>query len=262
MQNSNSIEKIPAVSVVMPAYNMERFVEQAIRSVMSQTFEDWEMIVVDDCSDDSTYAIVERLAAEDARITLVRNEENQGAAKARNRGLDLCRGSYVALLDSDDVWFPEKLEEQMKLAQDTGAEIIYCSYGIIDECGRKICDDFIVPETTDFESFLTRAVISCSTALLKRSIIDTYRFGTEYYHEDLVFWCRILREGHTACGVPAVLAQYRVMEGTRAANKVRSALFRWRIYRGLLGFSALKSAKLLYRYAILGLKKYRKASRG
>lgn len=262
MGEKRNIEKNPAVSVIMPAYNMERFVEQAIRSVIAQTFSDWELIVVDDCSNDGTWSILKKMAKEDSRIQVVRNERNQGAAMTRNRAFDLCRGSYVALLDSDDIWYPEKLAKQTALAQRTGADIIYCSYGIVDQNGEKICEDFIVPETVTFEAFLTRAVISCSTALLKRRIIETYRFGTKYYHEDLVFWCQILRDGHVARGVSDVLAEYRVIEGSRASNKGRSALFRWQVYRELLGFSVVKSAKLMCKYAFLGFKKYRKASRG
>lgn len=247
----------PAISVIMPAYNAQRFIEKAIRSVMAQSFPDWELIVIDDCSGDETAAIVEELAREDSRITFLRNEKNMGVAATRNRGLDLCRGDYAALLDSDDLWYPQKLERQLQLARETEADIVYCSYGIVDENGEKKCADFLVPEKTDFEAFLTKAVISCSTALLSRNIVDSYRFGTEYYHEDLALWLQILRDGRTARGVTEVLADYRVMEGTRASNKVKSALNRWPIYRRLLGFSVPKSAKLLWQYAVLGLIKYK-----
>lgn len=249
---------VPTVSVIMPAYNAEGFIETAVRSVMAQTFTDWELIVIDDCSGDSTASIVERLAREDDRIRFLRNEENRGVAATRNRGLDLCTGSYAALLDSDDIWHPEKLERQLRLARTAGADIVYCSYGIVDEQGRKKCDDFIVPEAADFDSSLTKMVISCSTALLSRRVVETYRFGTEYYHEDLALWLQILRDGCTARGVPEVLADYRVMEGTRASNKLRAALHRWPVYRKLLDFSVVKSARLLAQYALLGLKKYKK----
>lgn len=251
-------EKKPVVSVIMPAYNKERFVETAIRSVMGQTYTDWELLIIDDASGDATCAIAEGLSEEDTRIRLIRNEGNLGAAKTRNRGFGLCRGKYIALLDSDDVWYPEKLERQVAHAEKTGAEIIYCSYGIIDAEGKKICDDFIVPEETCFEDFLTSAVISCSTALLSRKIIENYRFEAEYYHEDLAFWLKVLRDGNQARGVQEVLAEYRVMDGTRASNKVKSAMFRWKIYRNLLGIPFGRRVKLMWQYAFLGLKKYRK----
>lgn len=248
----------PMVSVVMPAYNAERFIEEAIRSVMGQTFQNWELIVLDDCSSDSTTAVIEKLMREDDRISLVYNEQNIGVAKTRNHGLDLCKGSYIALLDSDDIWHPEKLEKQLDLAKTTGADIIYCSYGIINEYGVNTCEDFIVPETIDFERFLIKSVISCSTALLSQKIMKDYRFHTDFYHEDLELWYRLLRDGFQARGVTDVLAQYRVMEGTRASNKARNAVYRWRIYRNAMGFSALKSARLIIGYAVLGLRKYKK----
>ena len=251
---------LPCVTVVMPAYNAERYIEIAIRSVMGQTFTDWELIVIDDGSKDATMEIVERLASEDGRITLLRNEANMGVAKTRNRGMARSRGQYVALLDSDDVWHPEKLEKQVALAKETGADVVYCSYALVDENGRKKCDDFIVPAQTDFNASLTKGVISCSTALLSRKVTETYRFDNTYYHEDLALWLQILKAGHVAYGVSDVLADYRVMEGTRAANKLNSAAHRWQIYRKLLGFSVFKSGKLLLKYAVLGLKKYKRNS--
>ena len=249
----------PTVSVIMPAYNAERFIEEAIRSVMDQTYTDWELLVIDDSSKDATCAIVERLAEQDKRITLLRNEVNMGVARTRNRGFDLCKGRYVALLDSDDVWYPRKLERQLELAESTKADVIYCSYQIVDAQGQSVCDDFIVPPVTDFDDSLIKTVISCSTALLSRGIVDTYRFVTDYYHEDLVLWLQLLRDGCTARGVTEILAQYRFLEGTRSSGKVRSAINRWRIYRDYLNLPLLKSAVLITRYALLGLKKYSKS---
>lgn len=248
----------PAVCVIMPAYNAGRFIEEAIRSVMGQTYRNWELLVIDDGSKDDTVDVVKRLCREDGRITLLQNPQNMGVAHTRNRGLDLCDGRYAALLDSDDVWHPEKLEKQLLLAQDTGADVIYCSYGIMDEQGAKQCEDFLVPAQTDFERTLIQGYISCSTALLSPKVARHYRFDDQYYHEDLALWLQILRDGCPARGVTEVLAQYRVMEGTRAANKLRSAAYRWQIYRKMLGYSLPKSGKLLVQYGLLGLKKYKK----
>lgn len=250
--------RAPLVSVVMPAYNVEKWIARTIQSVQEQTVQDWELLVIDDCSSDATRSIVEQLAAEDGRIILITNETNQGVAKARNRGMDLGRGRYVALLDSDDIWYPEKLERQIRLAEESAAGVIYCSYGIVDEQDRKICEDFIVPESTDFDASLVKSVISCSTVLFSRQIVDAYRFGTEYYHEDLALWLRILRDGHAARGVTEPLADYRVIAGSRSFNKFRTIVYRWEIYRNYLGLSCIKSVKLLVRYAVLGLRKYRK----
>ena len=181
-----------------------------------------------------------------------------GVADTRNRGFDLCRGKYVALLDSDDVWFPDKLERQVALAQETDADIIYCSYKMIDERGNAVCDDFIVAEKVDFESCLIKSEISCSTVLLSRKITDNYRFKKNFYHEDLVLWLQILRDGYIARGVVGVLAAYRLLDSSRSSKKTRSALNRWRVYRKYLKLSLFKSSKCILKYAFLGVKKYQK----
>jgi teichuronic acid biosynthesis glycosyltransferase TuaG len=254
LENTN----IPEVSVIMPAYNCERYIEEAVRSVMAQTVRDWELIVLDDGSADSTCDVVRRLMEEDPRITLHQNPENMGVAKTRNKGLAMSRGKYVALLDSDDVWYPEKLEKQLALAFQTGADVIYCSYGIIDETGAKRCDDFIVPSATTYEDTLVQSVISCSTALLSREVCDRYAFLPACYHEDLLLWLQILRDGNEARGVTEVLADYRVLQGSRSFNKWNSAVQRWKIYREYMKEPFLKSIIRISQYALLALKKYKK----
>jgi len=255
---TNEDRSVPAVSVIMPAYNCERYIEQAIRSVMGQTFTDWELIVIDDGSSDSTREIIERLAGEDSRIIPMPNEKNIGVARARNRGFDVSRGRYVALLDSDDVWREDKLLRQMDLAAESGADLIYCSYGIIDEDGKNLCSDFIVRESADYESTLTRTEISCSTALLSRTLIDKYRFSTDFYHEDLVLWLGILRDGNVARGVTDILAYYRVSKGSRASNKLKSALERYKVFRVQMREPFFRSVVLIGKYAFLAMKKYKR----
>lgn len=253
MENSSN----PLVSVVMPAYNMERYIEEAIRSVQAQTMEDWELIVVDDCSADGTCAIVEEMAKKDSRIRLLRNEKNMGVARTRNRGLDASRGSYVALMDSDDLWVPHKLEKQLALAQEEKADIVYCSYAFADQDGNKKCNDFIVPKYADMELMLKKNVIGCSMALLTARTAAQYRFTEGYYHEDYVYWLSMIRDGKKAVGNREVLTVYRLHSDSRAANKLASAKNRWKIYRSFLGMSRVKSLYYLVQYALIGVKKYR-----
>lgn len=158
--------RAPLVSVIMPAYQAEPFIGEAVGSVLAQSVTDLELIVLDDGSTDRTREIVRDFAQRDHRVRLVVNEENMGVARTRNRGLDLCRGTYVALLDSDDYWQPRMLERMIARAEETGADIIYCSYALVDEQGRKICNDFIVPPTTSFEESIVRSVITCSSVLV------------------------------------------------------------------------------------------------
>lgn len=251
----------PVVSVVMPAYNTEKYIQEAVSSIKNQTFRDWELLVVDDCSTDQTYEILLKLAQEDARIRIIRNHTNCGAAMSRNIAFSQCSGKYVALLDSDDLWEPEKLEKQVICAEKTGADIVYCSYSIIDECGRKKSPDFIVPEHTDFDSMLKKSTISCSTALLKSELVAQFQFPTHMYHEDLAYWLELLKNGANAVGVIEVLASYRIIPGSRAFNKVQSAVNRWKVYTEYLGLPTVRSTCLLVQYMFLGLIKYRKKAR-
>lgn len=246
------------VSVIMPAFNAEDYIETTIRSVQSQTLSDWELLVIDDGSGDGTCQIVEKLAKRDSRIRLYSNAENRGTAYSRNRGLDLSRGEYVALLDSDDVWRPRKLERELERAEAESADLVYCAYAIVDELGRTVCEPFHVPEETDLSGMLKENVIGCSTVLLRRSAMSGFRFSEEYYHEDYVLWLDMLRGGKRAMGVDEVLVDYRLRIGSRAADKVRCAAERWRIYRSFLGLGRGESLRYFGQYAWAGLAKYRR----
>ena len=131
-------EKRPKVSVVMPLYNAEAYIEQAICSVKAQSMEDWELIVIDDGSSDASLEIAQAFAAEDSRIQVLRNKQNMGVSRTRNRGIALSRGEYIALLDSDDVWYPEKLRCQLARMAEEKADFCYSSYAIIGADGRKV----------------------------------------------------------------------------------------------------------------------------
>lgn len=249
-------EKAPLVSVIMPAYNAGRFLEAAIRSVMDQTVADWELLVLDDGSSDDTLAIARRLAQGDSRIRVLPNERNMGVAKTRNRGFDLCRGEYVALLDSDDVWLPNKLERQLGRMAESGADICYCSYAIVDANGEKSRPDYLVPGTTDFDRLLRENVIGCSTVVLSRKVIDSHRFETDFYHEDYVLWLKLLRSGFRAAGCTEPLVRWRLIENSRSFNKRKAAGNRWRIYRNYLHLPLGKSILAFGAYGAAGLKKY------
>lgn len=251
-------EAAPLISVIMPAYNAEEFIVEAIASVQAQSVADWELLVIDDCSTDHTCQIVRGIAANDSRVKLLVNEKNLGAAGSRNRGLDIFRGQYVALLDSDDYWYPHMLEKLLARAEETKADIIYCSYELVDEQGVKVCNDFLVPETTRFRDSIVRNVISCSTSLLTRELAEKYRFPTNMYHEDIALWFQILRDGGTACGVTEVLAAYRQRTSSKSSNKLTSAARRWVIYRKYLKLPFFKSVWVMAQYAYYGLVKFKR----
>lgn len=258
MQGSEETKKnnAPPVSVVMPAYNARPYIEAAICSLKEQTYSSWELVVVDDCSDDGTSELLRELAREDDRIHPIFNENNRGAAAGRNAALERCTGKYIAFLDADDIWRPEKLARQTEIIEQTGADIVYCSYAMIDENGTPCYPDFVVDETADFDSMLYKSVFSCSTVLLRRSALADHRFRTDFYHEDYALWMELLQSGCTAVGITDVLADYRIVKKSRSNDKIKSAWHRWRIYRNCLHMPLFKSINAFAHYAVSGLKKY------
>lgn len=248
----------PFVTVIIPAYNAESYIEETLDSVLAQSISNWEMIVIDDGSTDRTPEILAEYAKKDARIRLITNEANMGVAKTRNRGLELFRGQYVAFLDSDDYWESHMLEKMLARAGETGADIVYCSYSLVDESGKKVCNDFIVPAETTFEESIIRSVITCSTVLITAELARNNRFPTDMYHEDIALWFRILRDGGRACGVTEVLAAYRQRKNSRSGDKLISAVRRWPIYRKHLEMSFFQSVKAMIGYGYYGLIKFKR----
>ena len=246
----------PLVSIIMPAFNGEAYIADAIRSVLAQSYACWELLILDDGSADRTAEIAEAFEKADSRIHLLRNPQNLGAAQTRNRGFELAKGDWVALLDCDDVWHADKLEKQLALAPR--GEILYCSYALMDESGKHL-SDFLVPEATDYEAMLRESVLSCSTVLLRRSILAGHRFSAEYYHEDYVFWLELLKAGYRAVACPKVLADYRLVKGSRSSDKRNSAKNRWLIYRQVEKLSVWKSAVVFAAYACNALRKHVRA---
>lgn len=169
-------EAKPLVSVIMPSYNAEKYIKEAIESVIAQTYKNWELFVIDDGSTDRTAEIARSYAEKDSRIILHRNSHNMGTAKTRNTGIKLANGEWIATLDSDDMWHPEKLEIQLKKATKTGSLFLYTSYSLFCEGFRQ---EYTVPEKIDYSSLLTENVIGCSTVMMNRSILEKHLFPSD-----------------------------------------------------------------------------------
>ena len=251
----------PLVSVVMPAYNAEQYINRAVSSVVNQSVEDWELLVIDDFSQDNTYQVVKQMAMEDSRIKLHRNESNMGVARTRNRALDMSRGAYVAFLDSDDMWYPQKLVNQIRAIKEKNADMVYTSYRLVTPSDGGTRAEYIVPERVDLSAMLAQNYIGCSTVLMSHKLAADYRFSTECYHEDYALWLRMLQQGVTMIGLSEVQVDYTYYPTSKAGNKFRSAKKRWNIYRQYLGLSRWKSLAYFLQYAASGIKKYRQLVR-
>lgn len=251
-----TLKNTPLVSVIMPAYNASRFIEEAIQSVINQSEKNWELFVIDDCSTDDSFGLAQKLAANDSRIQVLRNDANSGVANTRNRGISLAKGKYIAFLDSDDIWHPEKLERQLTKIANSHAAVCYCSYQIIGATGEKVRADYLVPETAKFEDILKENYIQCSAMLIKAEIVKRHLFNIEFFHEDYILGLDILGSGETAVGCRELLLSWRYLENSRSFNKKKSAMNRWQIYRNYLRLPIYKTLYLFACYTAAGLRKY------
>lgn len=247
------------VSIITPLYNGERFVGKTIESVLSQTYTDWEMIVINDGSKDSGPQIVEEYCQRDERIKLF-TQANGGSASARNNGIRRATGRYIALLDADDTWMPVFLESQLRLMSETGAMLVYGSHLRIDENDKEILKPFIVPEKIEYKDLLKTCYISCLTGLY-----DTSAYGKVYLHEefkslrdDYVYWLEIIKKCGFACGNQEIIGSYRILTQSTSRNKKKVIIPQYKVYRNAEGLSVAKSLYYLAHWAINGIMKYRK----
>lgn len=240
------------ISIVTPSYNSARYISATIQSVLQQSYSDWEMIVVDDCSADDSVQVVQSFSEQDPRIKLIRLSENSGAAVARNVAIKAARGRYISFLDSDDLWLPDKLETQLSFMNYNGVAFSYSGYNKIDENGQSL-GSIGVPEKVNYDQLLKCCVIGCLTAMY-----DVHKLGKVYMplirkRQDLGLWLRLLKKIDYAYGIQQPLAEYRVRPGSISSKKSDAAAYTWRLYREVENLSLCKSSYYFSHYAVRGV---------
>jgi teichuronic acid biosynthesis glycosyltransferase TuaG len=233
------------ISIITALYNTERFIGQAIESIFAQSYQDWEMIIVDDCSTDSSVSIVKTLAKEDTRIKLIRLNENFGPTVARNTAIDASTGRYIAFLDSDDLWKTHKLEKQVEFMGANNYAMTYTWYDKVDEAGNPLGKRANLPSKLSYEDMLKSNYIGCLTAMY-----DAKKLGKVYMpqirkRQDYGLWLKILRQEKFAYCLPEVLATYRVRIASVSSNKWDLIKYHWQLFRNVEKLSALKSTRCL-----------------
>lgn len=239
-------------SVIIPAYNCENFIIEAIQSALSQTYQNIEVLIIDDCSTDSTYERICAIAKADFRIIPLQNPHNMGVARTRNYGFQKATGSYIALLDGDDLWLPDKLQKQISQLEASGADICCTAYSLIDEKSQPTGKCFIPPKKPSFSRLRKQNFIGCSTALFRRQIIEQIQMRPEFSHEDYAFWLEAAQAGFQITAIRQPSVQYRLLQSSRSANKLRSAYNCWLIYRKFMKYNLLRASYYLIWYAIYG----------
>ncbi|WP_307847708.1 teichuronic acid biosynthesis protein TuaG [Metabacillus bambusae] len=248
-------ENLPYVSIITPSYNSSKYIKKTIDSVKMQTFKNWEMIIVDDCSKDDTRSILRKLSEEDSRIKVIYLETNSGAAVARNTAIDAAMGKYIAFLDSDDLWLPEKLEKQIKFMEEKDILFSFTKYDVIDEEGNNLNKPVSVPESIDYHGLLKNTIIGCLTVMINIEKLGKMKMPEIRTRQDFAFWLSILRKGHKAYGINETLAQYRYVADSISSNKVKAAKRNWQVYREIEKLGFFYSAWCFINYAYNGIKK-------
>ena len=223
--------KQPLVSVIMPCYNMERFLPHTIESVRQQTFQDWELVVVDDVSTDGTVAVLQRLGDQDQRIRWSVKPEHSGIADTRNRCLQLAQGRYLAFLDADDLWHPNKLEQQLKFMTDGNIGFSYTSYDCVDEDGSPLNKTVKTAGNLDYKSYLRNTIIGCSTVMIDKEAVGEVKLPSFRTSEDTATWLDILKKGFIAHALDESLTSYRVRKKSASSNKMKASYDLWTVYR-------------------------------
>ncbi|OUD10469.1 hypothetical protein BVC71_02940 [Marivivens niveibacter] len=242
----------PTVSIVTPAYNAENVISQCYASIAAQTLTKWEWIVVDDGSIDRTKALVDAIMQSDPRVQFVSLDRNQGAAVARNRALEAVIGRYVAFLDADDYWYPEKLERQVNFMIRSGEVFTYSSYGVEDTSGIRVAT-YIPPTRTTYDELLKTNVIGCLTAMYDRAYFGHVQMPLLRKRQDYGLWLELLRNVDHAAAIPEVLAVYRKQKKSVSSNKLTAIPYTWAVYRKVAHLNICDSTFYLAHQLVSGL---------
>lgn len=245
----------PKVSIITPSYNDEKHIEETIKTVMAQSYANWELIIVDDCSTDGTCKIIEKCQAVDSRIYLKKLNTNSGAAVARNIALEKATGRFIAYLDADDLWNRDKLEKQIwfMLTKDIGFSCV--SYGVIDESGKFLGKTVEMKDQLNYVGFLTNNLIQTVGVMFDTTKVDKELLSMPLIRrrQDAATWLQVLRSGEICFGISESLAMYRRTKNSLSSNKLKAALGVWNLYRQIEHLNLIFSVYCFSRYAVLAV---------
>lgn len=237
------------VSIITPSYNSEKYIDCTIKSIQSQTYTNWELLITDDCSDDKTVKIINSYIRNDKRIKVFILKQNSGAGIARNNSIKNAKGKYIAFCDSDDQWLPNKLEKQITFMLKNNLKFTYSSYKVCNE-EDKIIGSVISPKEINFRKMLNNNYVGCLTA-----IYDSERLGKIYMskirnRQDWVLWFNILKISGPTKGLTQTLAIYRERSSSVSSNKLKQIKYNWNVYNKELGYNSFISLLLIINFLL------------
>ena len=222
---------MPTVSVIMPCYNMEKFIAHSIESVRNQSLTDWELLIVDDASTDKTADKVRPYCEQDERVKLTVKSRHSGIANSRNQALASAKGRYLAFLDADDIWHPDKLERQLAFMQENKVAFSYSAYELIDEEGQPLQKTIATAGNLNHDAYLRNTIIGCSTVIVDKEKVGEVTVPDFRTSEDTATWLNILRKGFLAYAIDEVLVSYRIRRKSASSNKLKASHDLWKVYR-------------------------------
>lgn len=249
-------DSVPLVSVITPSYNSSAFIKETIESVLAQSYPHWEMIIVDDKSKDDSVNLIKQYVEDNPRIQLICLTQNVGAAEARNIAIKSAKGDYIAFLDSDDVWLPTKLEEQVTFMKKGNLSFSFTSYSLISEEGNHMGIEVTAPEMVDYNYLIGNTTIGCLTVMLDCRQIKQIEMPI-IQPEDTALWLLLLKQGHQAYGLQKVLSNYRIVSNSTSRNKLKAAYRYWKLLRQQEKLNLVKVNFYFSKYAYHAYRKNR-----
>ena len=245
------------VSIITPVYNCEELIEETIKCVTDQTYVNWELLLVDDCSPDKSADIIKQYTKKDKRIKYFKLDQNSGAAVARNKALEESKGRFIAYLDADDLWKPEKLEKQVNFMLSNNYAFTCTDYEKITEDGTSLNKIIKIPKKVDYNLFLRNTIIQTVGVMVDTEITgkELLKMPNIRRRQDAATWCQLLKAGYDCYEVPENLSYYRVVSNSLSSNKLKAIRGTWKLYRDIEKISLIKSCCCFAGYAFNATKK-------
>jgi len=237
-------------SIIMPVYNARNTLAESVDSIFRQSHPDWELILIDDRSKDGSAEVIRDLASRDSRVRSLFLDSNVGAARARNAGIEIAKGRYIAFLDADDLWHEEKLSRQIAVMRDTKAGMSFTDYEWIGPTGNSLGIVVQASDNPTWGELTWGNNIGLSTTIIDQSMVGSPVMHDIRLNHDYALWLELLRRGFRAVRLPEVLVRYRVLPGSLSRNKLESAWYNWVILRRFEGLSVFRTAPRLLVWAL------------
>ncbi|MFD2168204.1 glycosyltransferase family 2 protein [Thalassotalea euphylliae] len=241
------------VSIITPSYNSSEFINATYQSIRNQTHQEWEWLVTDDGSTDDTMNLLEEISNRDSRVKVTQNSQNSGAAVSRNSSIARAKGKYLAFLDSDDLWMPEKLEKHLAFMEKKNATLSFTPYELIDEQGKSLntlVDANLKGSFSHQDMLKKKATMGCCTVIVDKSHFEDVSMPLIRAGQDYALWLKLLKQSSVATIFPEVLSQYRIVSNSLSRNKYKKALKIWEVYRHIEGLNFVNASFVFSHYAI------------